>query len=100
MVRNYVRQNVVNRYSHVLANVATTVFYSHVLANVATTVFYSHVLANVATTVCFFKFRRNSSRDIRLRKILISTINNPGQSGKECEPNCDQLGAEIALGTF
>ena len=26
----------------------------------------------------FFKFRRNSSRDIRLRKILIRTMDNPG----------------------
>ncbi len=54
MARSYVRQNVMNRFE------------------------LKHVLANVATTVCFFKFRRNSSRDIRLRKILIRTMNNPG----------------------
>ncbi len=66
MARSYVRQNVVNRFE--LQPRSGERSYDS----------YSHVLANVATTVCFFKFRRNSSRDIRLRKILIRTMNNLG----------------------
>ena len=68
MARSYVRQNVVNRFE--LQPRSGERSYDGLS--------YSHVLANVATTVCLLKFRRNSSRDIRLRKILIRTKNNPG----------------------
>ena len=54
MARSYVRQNVVNRFE------------------------LQPRSGDVATTVCLLKFRRNSSRDIRLRKKLIRTMNNPG----------------------
>ena len=54
MARSYVRQNVVNRFE------------------------LKPRSGERSYDSLFFKFRRNSSRDIRLRKILIRTMNNPG----------------------
>ena len=73
MARSYAGQNVVNR-SFELQPRSGERSYDSLLQPRSGERSY----ANVATTVCFFKIRRNSSRDIRLCKILIRTMNNPG----------------------
>ena len=64
MARSYVRQNVLKRFELQPRSGER----SH------------HLFMARSYDSLFFKFRRNSSRDIRLRKILIRTMNNPGQT--------------------
>ena len=88
MARSYVRQNVVNRMarSYVRQNVVNRIARSYVRQNVVNHMARSYVRQNVVNRFelkprsgkrsydsLFFKFRRNSSRDIRLRKILVRT---------------------------